>query len=226
SWASGRIPTCRSRADRSALLHLEDHLDLDGDAAGQLGHPHRRARVATLLAEDLDHEIGEAVDDLGLLAEALGRVDHAQHLDDALDLVEAAQHGARRAEEIDAHLARDLVAILRGEIAPDLAARRRLALDAAGAVPGEEEQVAHTDARDVVAAGLGRIGEGEAELLDAAFSTHGDSSLTAEVRVRSPDSLIALPLRQGMVRRATRLRATPRRRRRTTVASFLFHCGR
>src|SRR5215831_8683661 len=173
------------RADRLALLHLEDHLDLDGYAAGQLGHPHRRARVATLLAEDLDHEIGEAVDDLGLLAEALGRVDHAQHLDDALDLVEAAQLSARRAEEIDAHLARDLVAILRGEVAPDLAARGRLALHTAGAVSGEEEQVAHAHGGHIVAARLRGIGEGEPELLDAAFSAHGDSSLTAEVWVRS-----------------------------------------
>src|SRR5262245_55985459 len=214
------------RADRSPLLHLEDHLDLDGDAAGQLGHPHRRARVATLLAEDLDHEIGEAVDDLGLLAEALSRVDHAEHLDDALDLVETAQHGARRTEEIAAHLARDLVAILRVEVATDLAARGRLALHAAGAVPGEEEQVAHAHGRYVVAAGLGGIGESEAELLDAAFSAHGDSSLTAEVRSDRGDSLTASPLRQGTARRAARLRATPRRRQRTTVASFRFHCGR
>src|SRR5262249_9965944 len=101
-----------------------------------------------------------------------------------------------------AHLARNLVAILRGEVAPDLAARGRLALHPAGAVPGEEEQVAHAHGRHVVAAGLGGIGEGEAELLDAAFSAHGDSSLTAEVRVRSQDSLIAVPLRQGTVRRA------------------------
>src|SRR5215471_15692839 len=212
------------QASRSALLHLEDHLDLDGDAAGQLGHPYRRARVPALLAEDLDHEIGEAVDDFGLLAEALGGVDHAQHLDDTLDLVEAAQQSARRAEKIDAHLARDLVAILRGEVAPDLAARGRLALHAAGAMPGEEEQVAHAHGWHVVAAGLGGIGEGEAELLDAAFSAHGDSS--PEIRVSSPDSLTASPRRQGIVRRAARLRATPRRRQRTTVASFRFHCGR
>src|SRR5262250_2241928 len=210
------------RADRSALLHLEDHFDLDGDAAGQFGHPHRRARVPTLLAEDLDHEIGEAVDDLGLLAEALGRVDHAQHLDDALDLVETAQRGARRAEEIDADLARDLVAIFRGEIAPDLATRGRLALHAAGAVPGEEEQVAHAHGGHVVAAGLGRIGQGDAEVLDAAFSAHGDSSLTAETSFSRVDSLTAFPLWQGIFRRAERLRAIPRRRQRTTVASFPF----
>src|SRR5215475_12174856 len=172
------------RADRSALLHLEDHLDLDGDAARQFGHPHRRARVPALLAEDLDHEIGEAVDDLGLLAEALGRVDHAQHLDDALDLVEAAQHGARRAEEVDTDLAGDLVAILRGEIAPDLAARGRLAIDAARAMAGEEEQVAYADARHVVAPRLGRIGQGDAELLDPAFSAHGMASLAMDARVR------------------------------------------
>src|SRR5207245_8630530 len=51
-----------------------------------------RARVlADGLAEHLDHQVGEAVDDLRLVAEVLGRVHHAEHLDDALDLVEAAE---------------------------------------------------------------------------------------------------------------------------------------
>jgi hypothetical protein len=68
--------------------------------------------VAAVLAEHLDHQIRKAVDDLGLIPEAFGRIDHAQHLDDALDLVEAAQERPRRSEEIDTDLARGLVAVL------------------------------------------------------------------------------------------------------------------
>ena len=84
--------------------------------------------MPSVLAEDLDHEIREAVDDLGLLAEALGGVDHAEDLDHPLDLVEAAEQGTRRAEEIDSHLARGLVAILHGQVPPDLPAHGRLAV--------------------------------------------------------------------------------------------------
>src|SRR2546423_655777 len=46
-----------------SLGHLRDHLDLDGDAEGQLGHPDGRAGVATdLFAEELDEEVGAAID--------------------------------------------------------------------------------------------------------------------------------------------------------------------
>jgi len=93
------------------------------------------AGVAAALPEDFDHQVGEAVDHLGLVAEALGGVDHPQHLDDALDLVEASQKAPGRAQEIDPDLSRDLVRFLDRQVAPDLAASRRHAVHAAGAVP-------------------------------------------------------------------------------------------
>ena len=46
--------------------------------------------LAGLFAEDLDHQIAEAVDDLRVLLEIGRGVDHAEGLDDADDLVEAA----------------------------------------------------------------------------------------------------------------------------------------
>ena len=42
------------------------------------------------LAEHLDKQIGAAVDDFGMILEIGGRVDHPQHLDDVLHLVEIA----------------------------------------------------------------------------------------------------------------------------------------
>src|SRR3989442_11904300 len=57
----------------TTLFRSHDHLDLDRNLHRQRAHAHRRARVlADLLAEHLDHEVGEAVHDLGLLAEVLG----------------------------------------------------------------------------------------------------------------------------------------------------------
>src|SRR6059036_1016525 len=64
--AGMRVP--RDRVAR--LLDLENHLDLDGDAGGQLGHPDGRPGVPAVFAENLDHEVREAVDHLRLVAEA------------------------------------------------------------------------------------------------------------------------------------------------------------
>ncbi len=49
--------------------------------------------MAALVAEDLDEEVGAAVDDLGLVGEAGRRVDEAGELDDADEPVEVAVAG-------------------------------------------------------------------------------------------------------------------------------------
>lgn len=68
-------------ASASPLFDLEDGLDLDSDPEWQTGDPDRGASVP--LAEDLDEEIGAAVDDPRVLA----KVGNAEKLDDpaALD---------------------------------------------------------------------------------------------------------------------------------------------
>ena len=53
---------------RRLLLQLDHHLDLDRHLARQRRHADGGPRAAAGIAEDLDHEVGEAVDDLGLLA--------------------------------------------------------------------------------------------------------------------------------------------------------------
>src|SRR5438034_10631287 len=161
--------------------------------------------MPAVLAEDLDHEIRESVDHLGLIAEAFGGVDHAQYLDDARDLVEAAEERMRGPEEIDAHLTRHLVAIFRGQVPPHFTARRGLAVDPAGTVAGEKEKIADPHPRHVVAPRLGWRGQGDAELLDPGFRAHGDPSLTADGRSRS----VARP--QGAERRSVLGEAGARR---------------
>src|SRR5213593_2390684 len=156
------------RSSKSAMcsLYLEDHLDLDRNVHRQPAHAHRRARVlADGLAEDLDHQVGEAVDDLGLIAEPLGRIDHAEDLDDAADLVEAAEIRAHGGQQGEAHLACDLITLLDREILADLTLRRRLAV-AHGTVTGDEQEIARSHGADVVRHRARRLREREVLFLE------------------------------------------------------------
>jgi hypothetical protein len=50
--------------------------------------------LAESLRRHLDHQVGKSVHHLGLIAEIFGGIDHAEHLDDALDAIERAERGA------------------------------------------------------------------------------------------------------------------------------------
>src|ERR1700750_3210008 len=77
--------------DPSARLsHRDNDLDLDRYSAGQRAHADRRAGVPAAVAENLDEEIGTAVDHFGVVFEIRGGVHHAEYLDDVLDPVEVA----------------------------------------------------------------------------------------------------------------------------------------
>ncbi len=84
---------CVTPESTALVLDLEDRLDLDGDAAGERGSCPQRSNHFARLAEDFDHQVGEAVDHLGLLGEVGRAVDHAQHLDQPDDLVERGRAG-------------------------------------------------------------------------------------------------------------------------------------
>src|SRR5437660_12247870 len=70
----------RRGAPRRRILDLDDHLDLDRNAARQRAEADRRAGVPAAIAEHLDEQIGAAVDDFGLVAELGHGIDHAPHL--------------------------------------------------------------------------------------------------------------------------------------------------
>ncbi len=57
------------------------------------------------LAENLDEQVGAAVDHARMIGEVRNGVDHAEQLDDPLDLAEIAQHSCMT-EEVDAGQAR------------------------------------------------------------------------------------------------------------------------
>src|SRR5262245_12737248 len=96
--------------------------------------------MAAVLAEDLHHQVGEAVHHLGLGAESLRGIDHAQDLYHSLHLVEAPEKAPRRAQQAETDLARDLVAFIDGEVPPQLAPRGRAAV-LFRAVAGKKEEI-------------------------------------------------------------------------------------
>jgi cobalt/nickel transport system ATP-binding protein len=77
-------------ATRSArLAQCDDRFDLDRDVARELGGADGRARAApTIGSVDRDDEVGEPVDDLGLIREAGRGADEPGHLHEAFDRVE------------------------------------------------------------------------------------------------------------------------------------------
>ena len=63
--------TCSPRGH--SILDLKDRLDFDGDPAGQAAHADGAPGADARLAEDVFHQVGVAVDDLGVLGEFGGR---------------------------------------------------------------------------------------------------------------------------------------------------------
>ena len=76
---------------RGSLGELDHEADLDGGVEGEGRGPERDAGVFAALAEDLEEEVGGAVDDLRVIVEVRGRVDESLERDDAGDAVEAAE---------------------------------------------------------------------------------------------------------------------------------------
>ena len=70
---------------------LHRHLELDHGVARQRGHAEGSADVTATLAEDLDQEIGSAIDYLRGIGKAGDRVDVSVDGDDLLDPVEGAK---------------------------------------------------------------------------------------------------------------------------------------
>src|ERR1700729_973931 len=97
-------------------LDLQNGLDLDHDAVWQRTHADGRTRMAPRFAEHLDHEVGTAVDDLGMIAEIRLGIDHAEKLDHRLDARKLADRGLGDREQLQAREPRRFVALLDGSV--------------------------------------------------------------------------------------------------------------
>ena len=103
-------------------MKFEDGFDFDGDVAGERAHADGAAGAdAGFVTEDLGEEFGAAVDDLGVLAEVGGGVDHAKEFDDLFDAVEGAELVAEGGEHGETGLAGGLAGFVEGEFGADLA---------------------------------------------------------------------------------------------------------
>ena len=90
------------------------------DVAGERAHSDRAPCAdAVFVSPDLGKEFAAAVDDFGMVGEISGAVDHAEHLDDALDAVEAAEVFPEGREHGQADLPCGLVAGIEVEVVSD-----------------------------------------------------------------------------------------------------------
>src|SRR6266536_3911652 len=96
--------------------------------------------MAPTLAEDVDQQVGCAVDDLRLLAEVGCAVDHAEQLDDSLHLVEITDLRLERRQHIQAHQLSCLITGFDVEDLSNLSAVSELAV-AGWPVAGDEDQI-------------------------------------------------------------------------------------
>src|SRR5580698_7090556 len=128
------------RASRDVDLSL----DLDGDVEGKLGEADRApAMAADVGAEELEDDVGEPVDDARLHVEAGRRVDHSEYARPCGDSIEIAERALQAAEDGERREASRSVALLDGQLAPELAQRLgEGSVRVLGSVAGDERTVA------------------------------------------------------------------------------------
>jgi len=104
-----------------ALLDFENDIHFYRSIGRERRHAYSRAGMLTNgLAEHLDHQVGKSVDNLRLIAEVVGGIDHADNFDYALHAIQATQRRANLCQHYKASLPSGLVALLDGQIPPTL----------------------------------------------------------------------------------------------------------
>ena len=131
--------------------------------------------MAALVAEDLDHQVGAAVDDGRDGLEVTGGLDEAAQFDDADDALEVAVAGGRHlGQQVDAAHAGTVLGLFRrnvganGALDPARGVVRQLARDV--------DQVAGLDVGHIVGHRLGGFRQADAEFGEAGGDGHGQGS--------------------------------------------------
>src|SRR4051794_23801070 len=122
----------------------EDGLHFDGEPSRQFEGPHGGARVRSALAPERQEQVGCPVDHRELPFEARRRIYVTNHLHDLGHLIQVADRGAHRGQNVEGARARRRVAYLFADVTADLAAKR-YAVHFAGGMAGREQQLAHAD---------------------------------------------------------------------------------
>src|SRR5688500_18009739 len=105
---------------RSRSQDFEDGFDLDRAVRGKCCHADGAPRgLASVIAEDLDHQLAEAIDDLRLLREVGRAVDHAENLYESDDTIEGAELVADGAEYAQPDLSRGIATLFERKLLAD-----------------------------------------------------------------------------------------------------------
>src|SRR5262249_15097453 len=133
------LVACQRRTDlRAREEHGRD--DLDRRVAAEPLTADGGARGLAAVPEELDQQVGRAVDHAGLVAEPRRRVHEAQEVHELLHTVEVPERVLHRRQGHQRRVARRLLALLERQILTDHA--RKIGLSALpGRGPGEIEQV-------------------------------------------------------------------------------------
>ena len=124
------------------------------------------------VAEHLDQQVRAAVDDLGVLHEVGGGVDHAQHLDHAAHPREVAQCSLHRRDQVQSHLAGMVPGFSGADFAPYLGHGGHV-FAGGSALARQVQRVAVEHIGVEVATGCGHGGQHQAQLLQALFRVDG-----------------------------------------------------
>src|SRR5262245_53239281 len=122
------------------------------------------------LTENFNHQIRKSIHHPGLVAETLGRIDHAENLDDALHAIEAAELATYFSQHDDSGLPRGLVALLDSELFPDLSFEWPLS---AGCIAGKKQQLPCLHGVDEVGGGNRGRRQRNIQFLQLGFGASG-----------------------------------------------------
>ena len=142
---------------------LDEDLDLDGGVERQHRYADGRARVHAGVTERRTEQVGGAVGDLRLAGEVGRRGHEADHLDDALDLVEVADLGLHGGDRVERALLGVRAASSGRHLAADLPGGQQLAR-AHRELAGGVDVGARPDRGHVGRDRLGHVGHGQPEL--------------------------------------------------------------
>ena len=142
-------PQRQSSDEFHLVVNFNDQFDFNSLASGERRHTYRGACMLASLAENLDHQIGETIDDFWLLHKGWIRVNHPQDLDDPLDLPEIVQQLLQYCQLIDGRQTSSFVTLFYRDIGTQFAGDFR-AIGPPWSLTCEKDMITRSDTIDVV----------------------------------------------------------------------------